>query len=106
MRFRINHPQQARTWAWYGWDEHLDWWVEVRVQGRLIDTLDALTSPDGSTSIQAVLDLLVDHHFIDRDSLHEAMGLLPHMDAANIEDPDVQRAAQAITNIRTAASRG
>ncbi len=105
MRFRLAHPSEPRTWAWYGHDRTgLGFWAEVRRGGRLVDAYDGLRS--GQTTIQGVLSRLTEHGFIDEDDIHEAMRQLAIMDAADIEDPNVRRAATVIEQLRQAAAEG
>ena len=107
MRFRLDHPTSPRTWALYGFDPTgLGFWAEVRRRGYIVSAYDGLHVLGGRTTISGVLALLVGHGFLEGDDLHEAMQLLPHVDAADIEGLDVRRAAEVIERLRGAASGG
>lgn len=105
MRFTISHPSEPRTRALYGHDHtDLGFWCEVRHRGRLLGAYDGLRVPGGQTSIQGVLDLLVEHGVLGPDDIYQAMAELPHRTAADIPDQDVRRAATVIENLRSAAA--
>ena len=107
MRFRLDHPTSPRTRALYGHDPTgLGFWAEVRRRGSLVAAYDGLHVLGERTTISGVLVLLVGHGFLEDDDLHEAMQLLPHMEAKDIEALDVRRAAEVIERLRAAASEG
>ena len=107
MRFRLEHPSELRTWALYGFDHSgLGFWCEVRRRGHLLASYDGLSAPGGMTSIQGVLDLLVNHGLVTESDVAAALLELPHRDAADIQDPDLRRAAEVIERLREAASEG
>ena len=106
MRFTLDHPSTPHVRAAYGWDHALGFWIEVRRRGRLLEAHDALREAGGVTSVRDILDALVAHGFVTEDAVAEAMTWLPHRDAAEIQDPDVRRAAEVIERLRGAASEG
>lgn len=105
MRFTINNPSDSTMRAVLGFDPTaVGYFVEVRQAGRLVDSYDGLRHDQ--TTIDGVLTPLVNHGFITEDAIAEAVTWLPHMDAADIEDPDVRRAAEVIERLRAASSKG
>jgi len=105
VRFTLDHPTDRTTRAVLGHDRTaVGYFLEVRRAGKLVHIFDGLRS--GPTTIQGVLSRLMEHGFVTEDDLHEAMQMLPHMDAADIQDPDLRRAAEVIERLRGAASKG
>jgi len=105
MRFTIQHPTDTAMKAVYGFDPTaVGYFVEVRRAGKLVCAYDGLHF--GQTSITGVLSRLVDHTLVTEDEVAEAQDWLPHMDAEDIEDPDVRRAATVIENLLSAAAKG
>ena len=107
MRFRLDHPTSPRTRALYGHDPTgLGFWAEIRRRGYLVAAYDGLHVLGGRTTISGVLALLVGHGFVTEDAIDQAMSMLAHVDANDITDPTVRRAATVIERLRTAAARG
>ncbi len=104
MRFTITHPTDTTLRAVYGWDHALGFWIDVRRRGRLQEARDALREAGGVTSVGDILATLVAHSFLDEDNVHEAMSMLAHVDATDIEDPDERRAAEVIERLRRAGA--
>lgn len=105
MRFTFQHPSDPTMKAIYGHDRTaLGYFLEVRRAGRLVCAYDGLRS--GETTIDGVLSRLVDHTFVTEGDIGEAMTLLAHTDAADIEDPALRRAATVIERLRQAGAGG
>jgi len=100
MRATLQHPDNPKKVARYGWDRALSWWVEVRQEGRLPVEYDALTVGE-MTSVARLLAILVEHGFFTEDDLHEAQQWLVEVDEVDeVEDPGAQRAAEVLVTLR------
>lgn len=105
MRTTLRHDTDERMVAVYGVDPFLGFFAEVRRRGRLLGAYDNLRVP-GGTSIQGVLDLLVEHGYFTQGDIAEAMGMLAIVDACDLPAGAVQRAGLVVERLRSAAARG
>lgn len=105
MRYTIQHPTKPNVKAIYGWDPTaIGYFLEVRRAGKLVCIYNGLHS--GQTTPRGVLSRLTEHRFMDELDLHEAMSMLAIVDAEDIEEPALRRAATVITNLRQSAAGG
>lgn len=105
MRLRIGHPSRARMTAVVGHDHAIDWFAEIRNKGKVVYEFDAVSAGE-ATTLQEVLDALVEYGFFSEATLHAALEELPHHLVAEIADPAIRRVAEIVEQLRSAAADG
>lgn len=87
----------------YGVDRALGFFCEVikHKRTRMIE-YDALVP--GYDGLNGLIKLLVTEGVLAQDDATEAFLTLPHLEAKDIKDEGVRRAAEIIENLKTAAS--
>ena len=102
MKVRIVHPDGLVAVA--GHDHALGWYIEVRDQrGRLREEYDGLTHGE-PTSLQGVLEILVQHGFITKPELEYGLAQIHFgFDPEDVEGDGARRAATLVQQLKQAA---
>jgi hypothetical protein len=101
--FRIRHPTDALTYAWYGWDQAIGFFVEVRRARGVVATYDAVSDADHSTRpFEGALRFLACVGFFTAEEIGEALR------CGQAELPEevpaaIARIARVVANFKKAA---
>ena len=105
MRMEIAHPTNSQITAVVGWDHLLGFFAEISNRGFRIYQYDNLVVETGQTSLQGLLNLLVNQGFFTDLETAEAHRMLGYVDDVDdIEEPSVRLAAEVIERLKEAAS--
>ncbi len=102
MQCRVDHPTQPKTYATYGWDKHIQFFIVIQKAGRVVGTYDCITP--GYAHLAGALQLLAEHGFFEPWQLELALQRLPHMDEVSDLDPELRLAGEVLINFRLAAA--
>ena len=102
MRLTLEQPKNRDLEAICGYDRALGFFCEVRRGGRIVEEYDLLTCHPNT--LQGLLDLLIDHGFLKRPDLEEALTLLMTIrNPSEIRDETVRQAALLVYRLKEAA---
>lgn len=101
MKMTVPHPSDTDVYAEVGLDPFVGHFATVYEQDRVAESVDGLSDARG---LPAVLDMLVARAFFAVEDVLLARRELAHRHAADVEDPDVRRAAGILEALRMAAA--
>jgi len=100
MRYELQHPDEERVQAAYGWDRAIGFFVQVERDGEVVEEYDALHP--GYDDLKGAIPFLVEHEFFDEDDVFEAMDLMKIMISDEMEG-SMRVCAEVIENFKSAA---